>query len=113
MGKPPTGEEDGREDSATTILVALLSGGAGAVIGKWLEGRFQRDRDFRTWHLTAAANYTTGVHQALLALRNGYDALLKFGGPRQDGHIETRDPQTGVVRPEIEAVAGRGATACR
>jgi hypothetical protein len=84
------------------IIVALVSGALGAVLGKLIEDRSERARDFRTWRLTAAADYTTGVHQALLALRNGHDALMKHGGARADGHIEVRDPETQKIRPEIE-----------
>jgi hypothetical protein len=53
-----------------TVTVAVASALLGGFAGTWLRIRHERDEAFRDRQITAADDFSTGLHQALLALRN-------------------------------------------
>jgi hypothetical protein len=84
-----------------TLLVALLSGLGGGVLGTWLQIRHERHEAFRERQINAADDFTTGLQQALLAVRAAWSTCLDHGFMDAEQRLLIRNQTTGQVPAEI------------
>jgi hypothetical protein len=87
--------------SATTLVVAILSGVGAGLAATWLRIRHEREEAFRDRLITAADDLSTGLLQAIIALEDAYQACLDRGFVDGESRLIIRDPKTGQVAFEI------------
>jgi hypothetical protein len=87
------------------IVIALVGGGAGAVLTTFMRNRHEREERFRERMLAAADDYSTGVVQALLKLNAARQSvatwLLVDDAPRS---VNRPDDVTGAIAAADELV---------
>jgi hypothetical protein len=90
-----------------TLVVAILSAFLGGLAATWLRIRHERDEAFRDRQINAADDFSTGLQQALLVLRDAYSTSVRHGFYDDERHLLTRDPSTDQVLARIAAALER------